>query len=104
MNFFKTRHGCRDVARGRPRSLARLLWPNKRSSVIRVIWFSKGSISILQTRHSIDTSWQHGAVAFVVEDHDLPLVNIALTIRTGSFTAGAQATPWSGQPDRQPDA
>ena len=35
----------------------------------------------------------HGAVAFVVEDHDLPLVNIALTIRTGSFTAPGRAKP-----------
>ncbi len=36
---------------------------------------------------------EHGAIAFVVEDHELPLVNIALSIRTGSFTAPGQATP-----------
>jgi len=43
----------------------------------------------LRYRHEL----QNGAVAFVVEDHDLPLVNIALTIRTGSYTAPAQANP-----------
>lgn len=34
-----------------------------------------------------------GAIAFIVEDHELPLVNVALTIRTGSYTDPAQATP-----------
>ncbi|NKB88623.1 MAG: hypothetical protein GKS06_10420 [Acidobacteria bacterium] len=35
----------------------------------------------------------NGAVAYVVEDHDLPLVNIGLTIRAGSYTSAGQATP-----------
>jgi zinc protease len=43
----------------------------------------------MELRHELP----QGAVAFVVEDHDLPLVNISLTIRTGDYTGPAQATP-----------
>lgn len=35
----------------------------------------------------------HGAVAYVVEDHELPLFNIALLIRTGAYTEPARAMP-----------
>lgn len=34
-----------------------------------------------------------GAVAFVVEDHELPLVSISLQVRTGDYTAPALAKP-----------
>jgi predicted Zn-dependent peptidase len=43
----------------------------------------------LDHRHEL----ANGAVAYVVEDHELPLVSISLTVRTGSYTAPAQATP-----------
>jgi len=43
----------------------------------------------LEYRHELS----NGAVAYVVEDHELPLVNVSLTIRTGSYTALGQATP-----------
>ena len=36
---------------------------------------------------------ENGMIIYMVEDHDLPLVNIALTIRGGSYTAPGQATP-----------
>jgi zinc protease len=35
----------------------------------------------------------NGSIAFVVEDHELPLVNVALQIRTGAYTAPAAKMP-----------
>lgn len=35
----------------------------------------------------------HGAVAYVVEDHELPLVNVQLLVRTGDYTEPASAQP-----------
>ena len=35
----------------------------------------------------------NGVAVFVVEDHDLPLINISLLVRGGVYTAAAMATP-----------
>jgi len=91
MNSFKTRHLpllLTVILMAGPAVLAQQeLASHPRDLVFEGLDFEPPDAT--QYRHEL----AHGAVAFVVEDHDLPLVNIALTIRTGSFTAMARANP-----------
>jgi len=91
MNVFKTRHLpllLTVLLMAGPAALAQQeVASHPRDLVFEGLDFDPPDAS--QYRHELE----HGAVAFVVEDHDLPLVNISLTIRTGSFTAAAQAKP-----------
>lgn len=43
----------------------------------------------------------HGAVAFMVEDHELPLVNVALTVRTGKFVLSKEQVGLAGMTGSQ---
>ncbi len=91
MNVFKTRHLpllLTVLLVAGPAALAQQeIASHPRDLVFEGLAFDPPDAS--QSRYELE----QGAVAFVVEDHELPLVNISLTIRTGSFTAAAQAKP-----------
>lgn len=91
MSFFKTRHLAALLAvvlMASPAVMAQQeIVSHPRDLVFEGLDFEPPDAS--QYRYEL----AHGAIAFVVEDHDLPLVNIALTIRTGNFTPLAQAEP-----------